>query len=198
MTPCPGCGKMVHHESRRCYSCGALLSARPADRRDRPSWDEDRPYDRSFAYDSEPPRRDSEPHRASTVLVLGVLSLACLLFFFIPILPALIAIILGGIGWYMGHVDLRRMREDTMDPSGRNTTQAGWVCSIIGTLLNLTWLLTCGGCIGWTQYRTIQQSQQMKAKTFQPVPKAVPAPPPPVKGMPAPKEKKGPAAEEDV
>jgi hypothetical protein len=197
LAPCPGCGKMVHNDSRRCYSCGALLSARVPDRRDGPprDWDRDRDRDRdlpprSFSLAGGPPRRDSEPHRGNTILVLGVLSLACLLFFFF-LVPAVIGVVLGGIGWYMGHVDLRRMKRDTMDPSGRGTTQGGWICSILGTLLNLLVLVSCGGCVGFSAYQDMQRSQQMKPKTFQPPPKVAPAP---VRPNPP---KKRPAAEEN-
>jgi len=36
----------------------------------------------------------------------------------------------------MGSRDLRKMRSDTMDPRGQGTTQGGFVCSIIGTVLS--------------------------------------------------------------
>jgi hypothetical protein len=36
----------------------------------------------------------------------------------------------------LGQKDLRRMREYTMDPAGRPSTQAGMVCGIIGTVLS--------------------------------------------------------------
>jgi hypothetical protein len=63
-----------------------------------------------------------KPHRATTVLVLGILSLvACA--------P------LGIIAWIMGNTDLREMDGGLMDPSGRSNTSAGRVCGIIGTVL---------------------------------------------------------------
>lgn len=72
------------------------------------------------------------PHRGTTVLVLGILSL-------------LICQPLGIAAWIMGNSDLRAMREGRMDPSGESLTTAGKVCGIIGTiLLSLGVLAACG------------------------------------------------------
>jgi hypothetical protein len=50
-----------------------------------------------------------------------------------------------GIGaWVLGRNDLQRMRESQMDPSGEAATQAGMVCGIIGTILAVIQLATCG------------------------------------------------------
>lgn len=69
-----------------------------------------------------------KPHRGTTVLVLGILGIvACQ--------P------LGIAAWVMGNNDLREMNAGLMDPSGRDTTSAGRVCGIIGTVLMILWLL---------------------------------------------------------
>lgn len=60
------------------------------------------------------------PHRASTVLVYGILGL---------IVCQLLAI----AAWRMGNDDLREMDYGRMDPSGRDLTNAGRVCGMVGT-----------------------------------------------------------------
>ena len=63
-----------------------------------------------------------KPHRATTVLILGILGL-------IVCGPLAIA------AWVMGNSDLKEMDAGTKDPSGRGTTNAGKICGIIGTIL---------------------------------------------------------------
>ena len=63
-----------------------------------------------------------KPHRATTILVLGILGL----------------VICGPLGiaaWIMGSGDLKEMDAGTMDPSGRGMTQAGKICGLIATVL---------------------------------------------------------------
>jgi hypothetical protein len=45
----------------------------------------------------------------------------------------------------MGTNDLREIRAGRMDPEGEGQTQAGRICGIIGTFLNLVLPLCCGG-----------------------------------------------------
>lgn len=63
-----------------------------------------------------------KPHRGTTILVLGILSLVC-------------CGLLGIPAWLMGNADLKEMAAGTMDPAGQGTTSAGKVCGIIGTVL---------------------------------------------------------------
>jgi len=63
-----------------------------------------------------------KPHRATVVLILGILSLV-------------VCAPLGIAAWIMGKNDLKEMDNGTMDPSGRGTTQAGKICGMIGTIL---------------------------------------------------------------
>lgn len=69
-----------------------------------------------------------QPHRGSLILVFGILSL-------VMCAP------LGPVAWYLGTQDLKAMNAGTMDPLGRDTTQAGRICGIIGTVFLI---LGCG------------------------------------------------------
>ncbi len=63
-----------------------------------------------------------EPHRGTTVLVLGILG--------IVLCP-----ICGIIAWVMGNKDIPKMEAGTMDPEGLGSTKAGKICGIIATIL---------------------------------------------------------------
>jgi hypothetical protein len=71
------------------------------------------------------PRRDLAPHRGSTILTLGILSLV------------VCGPIMGPIAWSMGHSDLQEMQAGRMDPEGEGITNAGKICGMIGTILSL-------------------------------------------------------------
>jgi predicted Zn finger-like uncharacterized protein len=79
-------------------------------------------------------RRDAEPHRGALILILGILSIVLLL----------IGLPLGIAALIMGRRDLQKIRARAMDPEGEGTTQAGWICGIIGTILQS---LACLGCM---------------------------------------------------
>lgn len=68
-------------------------------------------------------RRDLQPHRGSTILVLGILSI---------VLP-FANLILGPLAWALGSADLRAIKAGRMDPAGEGTTKAGYICGIVGT-----------------------------------------------------------------
>jgi len=73
------------------------------------------------------PRSNVQPHRATLVLVMGVLGLV-------------ICGIFGIVAWVMGTSDLRKMREGSMDPSGMSTTNVGRIlgmvsCAIWGLMI---------------------------------------------------------------
>lgn len=65
-----------------------------------------------------------QPHRGVLILVFGILSFVVCPFF-------------GIAAWVMGNTDLREMAAGRMDRSGRDLTQAGRICGIVGTLLIL-------------------------------------------------------------
>jgi predicted Zn finger-like uncharacterized protein len=116
---CPSCGKSLHRDATRCYHCGESLGRMPRLTRD-------------------PVRRDCEPHRGSVILTLGIISLVT-----VAICLAPVGVALGLTAWIMGGADLRKIRAKQMDPEGYGTTQAGWVCGIIGTALNTLVTLGC-------------------------------------------------------
>src|SRR5262249_46308046 len=79
---------------------------------------------------------DLAPHQGVVVLVLGILSLV---FFCIPVAGlamATIALIIGGR-------NRREMAAGQMDLSGQGMVTAGWICSIVGTVLGGLTLLCC-------------------------------------------------------
>ncbi len=62
------------------------------------------------------------PHRATLVLVLGIVGIVCCM-------PA------GIVAWVLGHQDLRDMSAGVMDPAGRGMTQAGKILGMISVAL---------------------------------------------------------------
>ncbi|HEY3788505.1 MAG TPA: hypothetical protein VGL71_06600, partial [Urbifossiella sp.] len=75
-----------------------------------------------------PRRRWRQPHRGTTILVLGILSL-------VMCAP------LGIAAWVMGNNDLAAMRRGEMDREGEGTTQAGRICGMISSILMMA------GCV---------------------------------------------------
>jgi hypothetical protein len=155
MIACPICRRSNHRDSRRCYHCGERLSDGPRSRsRYRDDYDDD---------DYRRRRRDTEPHRGGLVLAMGIISLVG-----IAVIPGL-PVIFGIIGWVMGHTDLRKMRNNQMDQEGEGMTRAGWICGIIGTLLNLGFILLCGGLIGlgiWSESNRAQTTRSRGPATI--------------------------------
>ena len=66
--------------------------------------------------------RRVEAHRGQTILILGVVALA-----FVHLI--------GPFVWWMGAVDLRKMREGRMDRRGESDTRIGYILGIISTVL---------------------------------------------------------------
>lgn len=123
------------------------------------------------------PRRDAEPDRGAVVLALGIISLALILVW----CTAPVAAILGLAAWIMGQTDLRKMKSGRMDDQNRGMTQAGWICGIIGTVLNGLIILSCGLLIGSMWY-----SNETRLPNTKPIPAMRPHRPPPPKGFPPP------------
>ena len=63
-----------------------------------------------------------KPHRATLVLVFGILSLV-------------VCAPLGILAWIFGQGDLREMDQGLMDPTGREMTNTGRILGIVGTVL---------------------------------------------------------------
>lgn len=81
--------------------------------------------------------RPLAPHRATAVLVLGILS----------IVLGMVGLILGPMAWIMGRNDLREMDAGRMDESGRGNTNVGRICGMIGTGIHGVGLLFCIGYV---------------------------------------------------
>lgn len=154
LQPCPTCGRMAHRNARHCVSCGTALRSDP----------EDDDYD---DLPRRPRRHDCLPHRGGFILGMGitglVVSFACWPLAVLALVPAIIA-------WVQGGGDLAKMKKGEMDPEGESSTRAGWICGIIGTLLNLLIVLGCGAFFGFVWLETVNQSQRMR-------PQAVPVAP---------------------
>jgi hypothetical protein len=123
------------------------------------------------------PRLDAKPDRGAVVLALGIISLAL-----IAALCAPVGAILGLVAWIMGQTDLRKMKSGQMDDQNRGMTQAGWICGILGTVLNSLLMLACGLFIGaiWFSETSRPPNTQPIPVTRPPVaPKGLPLPPPP-------------------
>jgi predicted Zn finger-like uncharacterized protein len=126
--PCPYCKELIRVEASRCRYCGEEFE------------EEDVPQPRRRRV-----RRDCEPHRATLVLVLGIISLVV----------GFVGFFTGLAAWIMGSADLKKMDAGEMDPSGKGTTQAGKVCGIIGTIFQGMMLLFVAGMIGLGSYMAI-------------------------------------------
>ncbi|HEV3117173.1 MAG TPA: zinc-ribbon domain-containing protein [Gemmataceae bacterium] len=122
LVACPNCDKLIEHGAPRCPFCGAV----PGDEEeDEEYYADDRPWEERGLGG----RLDAEPHRGVLIMVLGIMSLV----FFCG---GPLGMIVGICAWVMGQKDMRKMRENLMDPEGMPLTQAGWICGIIGTILS--------------------------------------------------------------
>jgi predicted Zn finger-like uncharacterized protein len=154
---CPACGKHVHRDATRCSHCGERFAGRDME---------------SIRHRGQ--RRDSEPDRGTVVLTLGILSLVSLaICAFFPLIGA----ILGLIAWIMGQTDLRKMRKGDMDPNGQGMTQAGWICGIIGTILNSLLSVLCLLYVGFIFMLVNNAPVKTAPAVGRPVPQWAPQPP---------------------
>lgn len=74
-----------------------------------------------------PPGAVAQPHRGTTILVLGILSLV--------INACGLGWILGLIAWIMGAGDLKKMQSGMIDREGEGMTRAGMICGIVSVAL---------------------------------------------------------------
>jgi ABC-type Fe3+ transport system permease subunit len=91
-----------------------------------------------------------KPHRATAVLVLGILSLVT-------------CPLLGVAAWVMGNNDLREMGSGQMDPTGRENTNAGRICGIIGTMFLILWFVVMLFMFGIMGFAGVVSSRSAKA-----------------------------------
>src|SRR5205807_2768052 len=159
LVPCPNCDKLIEQGVVRCPYCGAV----PEDYEE----EDERPWEeRRFRG-----RRDAEPHRGVLILVLGIISIVL-----VAIACGPVGLPLGIAAWVMGHKDLRKMRENIMDDEGMGLTQAGWICGIIGTILDTLCSLGLLAYIAFifTMFRTM--STMPPPTTAPTIKKTAPAP----------------------
>lgn len=72
-----------------------------------------------------------QPHRGTTILVLGILGLV-------------VCPICGIIAWIMGNGDIKKIEAGQMDPEGLGQTKAGKICGIIATILSILFAVIYG------------------------------------------------------
>ena len=124
---CPNCKGFVPRNVDRCPECGAEFA---------PEDDESyRPWEQEGVE-----RRDSEPHRGTMLLWMGIGSivLACLFFLcFIGVLTSLAGLVMGAAAAWMGRIDLKKMDQHVMKADGRSITSGAMICGFVGLALNL-------------------------------------------------------------
>jgi predicted Zn finger-like uncharacterized protein len=135
--PCPHCGEEIRKEAAHCRFCGEDVVD--------DDHEDERPWERRDRYAV---RRDCEPHRGTMILVFGILSIVLATTWFLSI----VSLPMGIAAWVMGHRDLNKMNARAMDPDGRGTTQAGYVCGIVGTILSALMMLCCVGYFGLVSF----------------------------------------------
>jgi hypothetical protein len=162
---CPSCGKklkipdeLVGHQVR-CSDCASTFVAErpapppPPSRAPRGYDDYPQPARRRRMRDD-----GLEQHRGVLVMCFGIASVALLAVsggVYVggaalgPVVLAgpfvtIVGFVLGILAWIWGGVDLHRMKRGYMDPDGHGMTTAGYVCGIIGTILNaLSLIISC-------------------------------------------------------
>jgi predicted Zn finger-like uncharacterized protein len=176
ISPCPYCGELIPKSAGRCRYCGESLGE-DREEEDEGEDDEfdDRPWEREFR-PYRGVRRDSEPHRGNLILILGIVSI---------VVPAVmwplsfISLGLGIAAWVMGRRDMKKMRANLMDPQGFGTTQAGFICGIVGTCLSSICGIGCLAYLGFVGFIVTSASRMTPPSTPAPapIPKKAPANP---------------------
>jgi uncharacterized membrane protein YidH (DUF202 family) len=101
-------------------------------------------------------QRRSQPHRGSSILLIGICGLFGIIVSYFLInssgtsgiysqagsirhmlgsLVFIVSLVLSILAWIFGHKDIKRMRNGKMDPSGMSSTKTGKVLGIIGVCL---------------------------------------------------------------
>jgi hypothetical protein len=86
-------------------------------------------------YPPTPEPRPARESRATTALVLGIISVVCCQF-------------LAPIAWYIGNQELKNIRAGYVSTEYEGTAKAGMILGIIGTILlglGLLWIIFFGG-----------------------------------------------------
>lgn len=88
-------------------------------------------------------RRDVVPHRGGLILGLGIGSAVCGVLGLCCPFMQIVGLPLGGVSLMLGMGDMKQMDNGDMDSDGRGSTQAGFICGIIGLVLGLLGLVCC-------------------------------------------------------
>jgi hypothetical protein len=94
-------------------------------------------------------RRDVEPDRGPTLLLLGGISLACGLLSLVGFVPSLVAVPLGVAVRVAAGRDLTKMREGQMDPGGQAQTRRASSLASLGAGIGLLALAVYIVVLGW-------------------------------------------------
>ncbi|HLW65600.1 MAG TPA: hypothetical protein VKS79_09800 [Gemmataceae bacterium] len=124
---CPKCKGLVPRAADRCPECGAELE--PESESDYRPWEQ-----------TGQERRDSEPHRGTWLLWGGIITIPLSFVFMCPYAGAVATT--AGIGLsifvlWAARKDMKKMDQQSMDRTGRGSTQAGMICAIIGLVFNV-------------------------------------------------------------
>ena len=115
------------------------------------------------------------------ILVLGIISIASVVLNACYV-GVLIGLPLGITAWALGSGDLRKIKKGEMDEEGLGMTQAGWICGIIGTILQSLVLLTCGGFLTFILVQANNAPQPkpgfVPTQAVPPKPRVIDPPPP--------------------
>jgi hypothetical protein len=126
---CPDC----HHEFKAAPAGEAVRESKtsngplptPVKERARRRFDDDNDDDDDYNFHRRVRKAYQQPHRGSTILMLGILSI-----FVVPL-------VLGTLAWVMGNADLRAMEDGRMDPRGMSETRTGRTIGAVMVVLNL-------------------------------------------------------------
>jgi hypothetical protein len=124
---CPNCKAFVKRGVDKCPECGAEFVSEEEDGF--------RPWEQEGME-----RRDSEPHRGTLIMFMGIGSivLACLFWMcYIGIGATLMGGILAAVTVAMARGDVKKMDQHAMNNDGRSTTSGGMICAYVGLVLNL-------------------------------------------------------------
>ncbi len=124
---CPKCRAFVPRGANKCPECQAEFE--PEDDDNYRPWEQDGQE-----------RRDSDPHRGTMLMLMGIGSLLLACTFFICILgigTTILGLVVGICSAWLGSNDLAKMARHEMDREGRGMTQFGVWSGVIGAVLNV-------------------------------------------------------------
>jgi hypothetical protein len=124
---CPKCKAFVPRGVNKCPECGAEFD---------PEDDESyRPWEQEGVE-----RRDSEPHRGTMLMIMGIGSIVLACFFFlcyVGVLTSIVGLVMGFAVVWMGRADMKKMDQHAMNNEGRSVTSGSVICGYVGLALNI-------------------------------------------------------------